>query len=117
MTATTEINVARLVDFGEFTLRLPQRILLRGSDEVRIGSRALEILVSLLDSPGETVPKTVLIARTWPNLVVEEGALRVHIANVRKTLGDSQSRHRYIENVAGQGYRFVTPVRVRRLTR
>src|SRR5262249_36493404 len=57
-----------------------------------------------------TMPKEELIARTWPNTVVDEAGLRVHIAALRKALGDGRGGVRYIVNVAGQGYSFVAPV-------
>jgi len=112
MMFTEELTVERIIEFGQFTLQLPQRVLRRGEVRVRIGSRALELLMSLLDSAGTTMLKASLIARTWPNSVVEEGTLRVHISNLRKTLGDGQGQQRYIESVTGQGYRFVATVRV-----
>ncbi|CAN7517904.1 winged helix-turn-helix domain-containing protein [Pseudoduganella sp. LjRoot289] len=72
---------------------------------LRLGSRAIDILHALLERAGETVTKEQLIARAWPNTVVEEGNLRVHVAALRKMLGE-----RHIENVAGRGYCFITPV-------
>src|SRR5262249_46958093 len=46
----------------------------------------------------------------WPDTVVEEGSLRVHMAALRRALGEDQSGNRYIATVAGRGYRFVAPV-------
>jgi DNA-binding winged helix-turn-helix (wHTH) protein len=55
----------------------------------------LDILVALVESAGETIRKDQLIARTWPDTVVDEGALRVHVAALRKALGDGQAGKRY----------------------
>ena len=52
-----------------------------------------------------------LIAQVWPDTIVVEGALRVHIATLRKALGDGQLGLRYVENVTGHGYRFVAPLK------
>jgi len=46
----------------------------------------------------------------WPNTVVEENNLRVHVTAIRKILGDGQANARYIVNVTGRGYSFVAPV-------
>jgi predicted ATPase/DNA-binding winged helix-turn-helix (wHTH) protein len=96
--------------FGSFRLIPTQRVLLDDGKPLRLGSRALDILVTLVESAGETIPKEKLIARAWPDTVVDEGALRVHVAALRKALGDGRAGNRYIANVPGRGYRFVAPV-------
>jgi len=96
--------------FGPFRLCPEQRVLFRAETPLRLGSRAKEILFALVERAGETVKKAELIARVWPNVVVEEGALRVHIAALRKALGEGQLNTRYVENVNGHGYRFVAKV-------
>ena len=50
------------------------------------------------------------MARVWPNVEAEEATLRVHLAALRKALGDGQRGARYVQNVTGQGYRLVAPV-------
>jgi predicted ATPase/DNA-binding winged helix-turn-helix (wHTH) protein len=96
--------------FGSFRLIPSQRVLLEGEKQLRLGSRALDILVTLVESAGETIHKDQLIARTWPDTVVDEGALRVHVAALRKALGDGRTGTRYISNIPGRGYSFVAPV-------
>jgi DNA-binding winged helix-turn-helix (wHTH) protein len=54
--------------------------------------------------------KTNLIQRVWPNTVVEETNLKVHIAALRRALGDGRDGNRYIVNIPGRGYRFVAAV-------
>jgi predicted ATPase/class 3 adenylate cyclase/DNA-binding winged helix-turn-helix (wHTH) protein len=96
--------------FGSFRLIPAQRMLLGGEKPLRLGSRALDILLTLVESAGETIPKEKLIARTWPDTVVDEGALRVHVAALRKALDDGHAGKRYIANDPGRGYAFVAPV-------
>ncbi|MDQ8021436.1 MAG: winged helix-turn-helix domain-containing protein [Moraxellaceae bacterium] len=96
--------------FGPFELRRTQRELVRDGQPLRVGARALDILITLLDQPGEIVDQRSLIAAVWPTTVVEANALRVHISSLRKILGDGQHGTRYIANVAGRGYCFVAPV-------
>ena len=85
---------------------------MEGEASVRLGSRAIEILKALTEQPGEMVSKTDLIARVWPNTFVDENTLRVHIAGLRRALGDGQPGRRYLANVPGRGYRFVAPVNI-----
>ena len=46
----------------------------------------------------------------WPDVTVEEGSLRFHIASLRKALGDGKDGARYIATMAGRGYCFVAPL-------
>jgi len=96
--------------FGPFELSSRDRILRREGMELPLGSRALDILVYLAERPGEVIPKKQLIDHVWPDVVVEEGSLRVHVAAIRKALRDGQFGDRYIANIRGRGYCFVAKV-------
>jgi len=96
--------------FGSFRFIPAQRMLSEGGKPLRLGSRAFDILAALVASAGETVSKHELIARAWPETVVEEAALRVHVAALRKALGDGRAGKHYIANHAGRGYAFITPI-------
>ena len=50
------------------------------------------------------------MARVWPNVFVESSNLTVHIAALRRVLGDGLNGNRYLVNIPGRGYRFVAPV-------
>src|SRR5215468_551979 len=100
----------RVASFGPFRLFPAQRLLLEGETPVRVGARALEILNVLVERAGELVSKKELMARVWPNIVVEESNLKVQVAALRRVLGDGQPGRRYLASVPGQGYRFVAPV-------
>ncbi|MGE0722851.1 MAG: winged helix-turn-helix domain-containing protein [Alphaproteobacteria bacterium] len=97
----------RVVSFGPFRLLPARHLLLEADRPVRLGSRALAILVLLVERAGSLVSKDELIAHAWPGTFVEEGNLRVHVVALRKALGDGQAGARFIENVPGRGYRFV----------
>ena len=96
--------------FGSFRLIPARRMLLDDGKPLRLGNRAFDILVALVERAGETIPRDQLIARTWPDTVVDEGALRVHVAALRKALGDGRAGRRYVTNNPGRGYTFVAPV-------
>ncbi|MBR0646923.1 ATP-binding protein [Plastoroseomonas hellenica] len=103
-------RIAREIRFGPFRLQPERQLLLEGEKPVRIGSRALEILVALVEQPGEVLTKNELLTRVWPNLVVDEGNLRAQIALLRRALNDGRAGARYVIAVPGRGYRFVAPV-------
>jgi len=98
------------VSFGPFRLLPTQFLLLEGDEPVPLGSRALEILIVLLECPGELVSKQELMARVWPNVFVEPANLTVHISALRRMLRDGQNGNRFIINIPGRGYSFVAPV-------
>jgi predicted ATPase/DNA-binding winged helix-turn-helix (wHTH) protein len=101
------------VIFGPFRLIPAQKLLLHGEKPVRLGSRACEILIALVERAGQLLSNQELINRVWPNTFVEEGNLRVHMAALRRALGDGQAGNRYITNTPGRGYSFVAPVSFR----
>jgi predicted ATPase/DNA-binding winged helix-turn-helix (wHTH) protein len=104
------LQTAREITFGPFRLQPERQLLLEGEREVRIGGRALEILLALVERPGELLTKDELMARVWPKLVVDEGNLRTQIALLRRALNDGRAGARYVIAVPGRGYRFVAPV-------
>jgi predicted ATPase/DNA-binding winged helix-turn-helix (wHTH) protein len=99
-----------VICFGAFRLRITERLLEKGGEPVQLGSRALDILIALVERPAEVVSKKALIASVWRDLVVDEGSLRFHISALRKALGQERSGSRYVANVSGRGYCFVAPI-------
>src|SRR5262245_23920926 len=105
-----EARPREVVSFGPFSLVEGQRLLTRNGAPVELGARALDILLTLLSSPNEVVGKKELLARVWPDVIVEESSLRYHIAALRRVLGDGKDGVRYIATMAGRGYCFVAQV-------
>jgi predicted ATPase/DNA-binding winged helix-turn-helix (wHTH) protein len=93
------------VCFGPFRLSPATRTIEKNNLPLSLGDRALDILIVLIERPGEIVSHKELISRVWRGLVVSPGSLRVHMTGLRKALGT-----RYIANVVGQGYSFVAPI-------
>jgi predicted ATPase/DNA-binding winged helix-turn-helix (wHTH) protein len=99
-----------VICFGPFRLSVTERILEKGGVRVQLGSRALDILIALVECPAQVVSKKELFARVWPDLVVDEGNLRYHVSALRKALGEWRSGGPYVTNVSGRGYYFVAPI-------
>src|SRR6266513_1431055 len=102
--------VHRKLRFGPFELSICERVLRRDGQVLPLGDRALDILTYRADRPGEVIAKQELIDHVWSDVTVEEGSLRVHVAAIRKALGDGQFGNRYIANIKGRGYAFVGTV-------
>ena len=95
---------------ARFNLVASERLLTKDGAPVELGARALDILIVLISTPNEVVSKKDLMSRVWPDVTVEEGSLRFHMASLRKALGDGKDGARYITTIAGRGYCFVAPV-------
>jgi predicted ATPase/DNA-binding winged helix-turn-helix (wHTH) protein len=100
----------KIASFGPFRLHATERLLEKNGTALKIGSRALDILITLLDHAPEVVSKGDLIRRVWGKLVVDEVSLRFHVAGLRKRLGDGDSSGSYITNIPGRGYCFTGAV-------
>lgn len=98
---------SQTVGFGPFRLLRLRRLLFRGDEQLALGSRGMEILLALIERPGEIVSKAEIIKRVWPDTFVEEANLRVQIAGLRRALNDESAEPLYLQTVAGRGYRFV----------
>src|SRR5262245_23402892 len=96
--------------FGDFRLVPATRTLTRNGSRVHLGARALDVLIALIERAGQIVSKEELASIVWPNTFLEESNLRVHIAALRKALGDGQSNTRLIVSVPRRGYAFVAEV-------
>jgi predicted ATPase/DNA-binding winged helix-turn-helix (wHTH) protein len=94
--------------FGPFRLDAPGRRLTEAGRPVTVGDRALELLIALIERPGEVVSKSELMSRIWPDTHVEEANLRVQVAALRRALGGDGDA--YVANAPGRGYRFVASV-------
>src|SRR5580698_9957501 len=100
--------VGERLKFGEFELAPVARALWRRGEEIRLGSRALDILIALASRPGQIVSKDDLTQLVWRGALVDETSLRVGISAVRKALGKSGDS--YIATIPGRGYCFVLDV-------
>ncbi|QQZ39859.1 helix-turn-helix transcriptional regulator [Pseudomonas sp. SK3(2021)] len=110
MNSVRDLNSDTVLRFGPYAFHLRQRLVLDGDRPLRMGGRALDILRVLVEHAGQVVGKDELIARVWPNSVVEDINLRVHIAALRRALGEGQDGQGYIVNIAQRGYCFIAPV-------
>ncbi|WP_165982215.1 ATP-binding protein [Dankookia rubra] len=112
MTAASSGPSTAPVDFGPFRLVAQTRLLLKDGQPVLLGSRAFDLLRVLVGNARQPVSKRELMAKVWPDVVVDEGSLRFHIAALRKALGDGEGAARYIVTLPGRGYTFVGDVRL-----
>jgi DNA-binding winged helix-turn-helix (wHTH) protein len=68
------------IAFGRFLLSPNRRELLTGGRPVRLGGRAFDVLMALVEAHGAVVSKDALMARVWPDRIVEENNLQWQIS-------------------------------------
>jgi predicted ATPase/DNA-binding winged helix-turn-helix (wHTH) protein len=94
--------------FGECLLYPRRRQLLAELQPIKLGSRAFDILVVLVEAEGRLVTKNELLKRVWHNTTVEEKNIAAQVAAVRKALPNGDE---LVKTDAGRGYRFTGNVR------
>ncbi len=104
---TSRPSTADAIRFGPFCLVPGERVLLENDAPVRLGHRAMDILLLLVSRAGEFIPNDEIVSHVWPKSVVVEGNLRVHLVALRKALGYGGDGQRYIINVPNRGYSFI----------
>src|SRR6201981_1820149 len=91
-----------------FRVLLRQRQLVADGVPIELGTRALDLLLVLLEADGSLVTKDELLSRVWPGIAVGEENLKVQISALRKALGDDRD---FIRTDFGRGYRCTAVVR------
>jgi Tol biopolymer transport system component/DNA-binding winged helix-turn-helix (wHTH) protein len=100
------------IRFGLFELDTRTRELRKSGHRIRLQFQPFQLLVMLLESPGETITREALRSRLWPidTFVDFDHGLNAAIKRLRDALGDSAENPRFVETLARRGYRFIAPV-------
>ena len=88
--------------FDRCAIRREARQVLIDGQPVRLGARAFDLLLVLIEQRDRVVSKNELLETVWPGLVIEENNLQVHVSALRKLLGPAT-----IATIPGRGYRFT----------
>ncbi len=100
-------RVRIMYTFGRVTVSLECREVRVDGQPRYIGARAFEILELLVKAAGRLVSKDEIMQAVWPNTIVVENNIQVHISALRKLFG---SKHGWIRTESGRGYRLAPPV-------
>ncbi|MEO8361421.1 MAG: winged helix-turn-helix domain-containing protein [Vicinamibacteria bacterium] len=98
-----------LHQLGPFTLDTRTLLLLREDEIVRVPMKTVEVLLALIERRGQIATKDELLRAVWPDSIVEEANLSVHVALLRKTLGETAP----IETIPKRGYRLLAATATR----
>jgi predicted ATPase/DNA-binding winged helix-turn-helix (wHTH) protein len=95
--------------FGRFRVLPHRRELLADGRPIKLGGRAFDVLMALIEARGAVIGKGTLMARVWPDRVVEENNLQAHISSLRAAFGAERA---LIRTVSGRGYQFTGEIRI-----
>jgi TolB-like protein len=104
----TEIPGSKHIRFGLFDVDLRSGELLRQGIKIKLQEQPFQVLVMLLERPGEIVSREEIQQRLWPSTNVDfETNLNAALKRLRDALDDSADNPRFVETVRGRGYRFI----------
>ncbi len=108
----TQPNPAPKVAFGPFEYDDLSGNLSKCGTPIRLQGKPLQILLFLVNRPGQVVSRDELQRHLWEGttFVDFEQGLNSAVNKLRQTLGDSADQPRYVETLPGRGYRFIAPV-------
>lgn len=104
--------LGRIVRFGPYELDLQSAELRKGKTRIRLQQQPFQILVALLERPGEIVLRAEIRRRLWPDdtTVEFDHSINAAVKRLRDALLESADQPRYIETIARRGYRFKCAV-------
>ena len=97
------------IAFGRFQVLPDRREVLADGRPIKLGGRAFDVLMALIEAHGAVVSKEVLMARVWTSRIIEENSLAAQIAALRAAFGAERA---LIRTVSGRGYQFTGEIRI-----
>ena len=96
--------------FGEYRVDPADERLLGPAGPIKLGNKAYQVLLRLIEEQGRLVTKDMLFSSVWDGTIVSESALTSVVKELRRALGDESRTPQYIQSVYGRGYRFISKV-------
>ena len=105
-------SASRIISFGTFEVNVQTGELRRQGQKVKLQEQPFQVLVALLERPGEIVTREELRGKLWPEdtFVDFDHSLNAAIKRLRDALGESADSPVFIETLARRGYRFMASV-------
>ena len=104
--------VPTVIRFGNFEVDVRAGELRRGGLKVKLGGQPFDVLIALLEKPGQVITREELHDKLWSQdtFVDFEHGLNKAINKVREALGDDADNPRFVETLPRRGYRFLAPL-------
>jgi len=103
--------IRELIKFAEFELESAGFHLQRSGRTVKLERIPMELLILLVERPGELVTREEIVAKFWGNTFLDtDNAVNTAVRKIRQALEDSPEQPRFIQTVSGKGYRFIAQI-------
>ena len=103
---------SRIIRFSAFEVNLHSGELRKQGQPVKLQEQPFQVLVALLQRPGELVTREELRTNLWPadTFVDFDHSLNAAVKRLRDALGDSADAPVFVETLARRGYRFIASI-------
>jgi cholera toxin transcriptional activator len=110
----TDLQPARRYRFGAFEADTALGELRKQGIRIKLNAQPFQILVMLLERPGELRTREEISKQLWPDgtYVDYEHGVNSAVNRIREALGDTANNPRFVETLARRGYRFIAPVTI-----
>ena len=92
---------------GEWSVDPDMNLVWRGDEERRLEHKVMQVLVHLCEAPLRNVSRDELLTEVWEGASVSPQVVTVAVNGLRRALGDSARRPKYIQTIPGHGYRLL----------
>lgn len=100
----------RFYKFGDFTLDVRRRVLLKNGEQLVIPTKHYDLLLVLVENEGQVLSHDELLDRVWEGTFVEQSNLKKGISALRQVFGETPNSSLFIRTVPRRGYSFVAPI-------
>jgi len=106
------VNEIRTRKFGGFVVDVRTAELYRHGKKIKVQHQPMQVLLALLEKPGDVVTRDELREKIWPadTFVDFEHSLNTAIKKLRQALGDHATKSKFVETLPRRGYRFLAAV-------
>jgi Tol biopolymer transport system component/DNA-binding winged helix-turn-helix (wHTH) protein len=101
-----------VIRFGAFEVEPQAGILRKGEARIRLQEQPFQVLLALLEKPGQVITREELHQKVWNGEEFGDLDHRLNIAvnKIREALRDSTENPRFVETLPKRGYRFIATV-------
>ena len=100
-------NYSEGFQLGEWRVYPTTGVLNCNGVECRAEPKVMDLLLALIDSPEQFGSREQLLAKVWPDVVVNEEVLTRAVSELRTLLGETGRHRRYIMTIPKRGYKLL----------
>ncbi len=105
-TVSNILSSGRYIQLGPFQIDQQRQEITRNGERLKLQGKVYQVLMALLEKPGEVVTRDEIRQRLWPaeTHVNYDANVNTTVNKLRLALGDSSEKPVYIETIPRKGY-------------